>query len=146
MRVWPLLALLLSMSSCSHKTTTFPTCSDKLTNGDESDVDCGGGLCPLCNTGKACRLETDCRSKLCVGGACAPATCDDKTLNGSESDVDCGGPSCPACGVDALCAGYNDCVSQVCAGGRCAAPSCNDGFKNGDETNVDCGGACPPCD
>jgi hypothetical protein len=147
MRVWPIVALVLALASCKNNTTTvFPTCTDNLKNADETDVDCGGGLCTTCNTGKGCHVDTDCRSKLCKDGACLAATCDDKTRNGSETDVDCGGPSCHACDLNALCAGINDCVSRVCVGGRCAAPSCGDGFQNGDETSVDCGGSCPPCD
>src|SRR6266850_7288004 len=140
MRVW-LVALLLALASCnSKKPVVFPTCGDNIKNADETDVDCGGGLCPLCNTGKSCRLATDCRSKICSSGICAAATCTDQVRNGSETDLDCGGPSCPPCGDNAACAGYNDCISRVCVGGRCAPPTCGDGFKNGDETNVDCGG------
>src|SRR4051794_9615794 len=122
MRVWSLVALVLwALAACNNgnKVVVFPNCNDNIKNGDETDVDCGGGLCTTCNSGKACRLATDCRSKLCLDGACLAAACDDKTRNGSETDVDCGGPSCPPCTVNALCAGTNDCVSHVCVGGRC---------------------------
>ena len=140
-------ALLLALASCNNnKPVVFATCGDNVKNGDETDVDCGGGLCTTCNSGKACRLATDCRSKICSSGICAAATCSDQLHNGSETDIDCGGPSCPPCGDNAACAGYNDCRSHVCVGSRCAPATCSDGFHNGDETGIDCGGSCPPCD
>ena len=46
------------------------TCSDGVKNGSESDVDCGGGACARCATGKSCGSRTDCASALCSGGAC----------------------------------------------------------------------------
>jgi hypothetical protein len=42
-------------------------------NGDESDVDCGGG-CAGCDAGKNCASGSDCASALCKGGQCVPAT------------------------------------------------------------------------
>src|SRR6266481_2755733 len=38
-----------------------PTCTDKIQNGDESDVDCGG-FCAACALDKACRAHSDCAS------------------------------------------------------------------------------------
>jgi hypothetical protein len=140
------LALALSTIACSSKSPVYPTCADNIKNGDETDIDCGGGLCPTCNAGKSCLVERDCRSHICTDLVCAPASCTDGIQNGSESDRDCGGPDCPACPDGAGCAGYNDCRSHVCVGGACATPTCRDGFKNGDETGIDCGGSCPPCD
>jgi hypothetical protein len=138
--------LLLAALGCNHAHGPSPTCSDQVKNGMETDVDCGGGLCSACGTGKGCAVDTDCQSKRCAGGTCAAASCTDGVLNGSESDVDCGGPDCPPCADGQVCAGFNDCRSHVCTGGACAAPSCSDGFQNGDETGIDCGGSCPPCD
>lgn len=141
------LAAALLLLSCSQKAPVFPTCGDNITNGEETDVDCGGRICTQCNTGKHCLVDKDCRSKLCNSDdTCAPATCSDGVLNGSESDTDCGGLDCAPCDDARICAGDNDCRSHVCSGSTCQAPSCGDGFKNGDETAVDCGGSCPPCD
>ena len=53
------------------------SCSDKLQNGDETDVDCGGPSCPPCGATKACLARTDCDSKVCKQGRCTQATCSD---------------------------------------------------------------------
>ncbi|MBW2981779.1 hypothetical protein KY343_02760 [Candidatus Woesearchaeota archaeon] len=37
-----------------------PKCYDKIFNGNESDVDCGGLICPKCEDGKRCRVDEDC--------------------------------------------------------------------------------------
>src|SRR5258708_5951733 len=42
-----------------------PVCNDLIKNGDESDVDCGGVVCPGCASGKKCNGDTDCLSSLC---------------------------------------------------------------------------------
>ncbi len=62
-----------------------PTCNDGIQNGFETDVDCGGGVCPACLTGEKCEENTDCQS-----GTCDPVT------------KRCTGPACetvPASGV-----------------------------------------------
>src|SRR5207253_2094049 len=41
-------------------------------NGNESDVDCGGGCAP-CAVGKRCGAASDCASNACAAGTCAPA-------------------------------------------------------------------------
>jgi hypothetical protein len=46
-----------------------PSCGDRMLNGVESDVDCGGG-CPPCANSLACRSASDCRSQLCSAGFC----------------------------------------------------------------------------
>lgn len=52
-----------------------PTCSDFVLNGDESDIDCGGGECPPCADGKSCGAPSDCESNNCQNAACAsPST------------------------------------------------------------------------
>jgi hypothetical protein len=48
-----------------------PTCTDKSTNGDETDTDCGGGTCPKCGAGKICKQDTDCKGGGCSSGKCA---------------------------------------------------------------------------
>ncbi len=71
-------------------------CTDKVQNGDETDIDCGGS-CPKCTPGKGCKSPSDCGSGVCTNlSTCAAATCNDKVQNGSETDVDCGG-TCPSC-------------------------------------------------
>jgi hypothetical protein len=50
--------------------TAQPTCTDGVRNGNESDVDCGGGTCPICAAGRQCRTGADCASAVCTGGLC----------------------------------------------------------------------------
>ena len=47
-----------------------PSCSDNITNGNETDTDCGGGACDRCGLGKYCLLDSDCVSSSCFGGKC----------------------------------------------------------------------------
>lgn len=134
-------------AGCKHPPVVGASCVDQVRNGDESDVDCGGGVCPGCVPGRACRAADDCLSRICgADGRCVAETCADGVQNGSESDVDCGGPDCAPCDDGKVCAGINDCKSGVCMDRVCAAASCSDDVLNGDEVGVDCGGACPPCD
>jgi hypothetical protein len=126
----------------------FPgSCSDGIQNGPETDVDCGGGICPACPVGKHCLTSNDCVSLLCTKNVCvAPPSCTDGIKDGNETDIDCGGPDCPACGFGKDCLGDSDCKSKICTQGKCGpAQGCSDGIQDGDETDVDCGGSCPPC-
>ncbi len=50
----------------------LPTCTDKMQNGAETDVDCGGGVCPTCATGKKCSKKSDCATTYCSKGKCVP--------------------------------------------------------------------------
>jgi hypothetical protein len=128
-----------------------PTCSDAITNGNETDVDCGGtcdALGHTCAANKHCAVNADCKSNTCFNFVCQ-ATCADGTMNGNETDVDCGG-TCDLqnlrCSNGKHCLVANDCSSLVCTVGICAAPNCADGVQNGAETGLDCGGGtCPSC-
>jgi hypothetical protein len=51
------------------------TCSDRVANGNETDVDCGGS-CPRCADGQRCNGPGSCQSQVCTGGRCAePGIC-----------------------------------------------------------------------
>jgi len=138
-------------------TTTMPPtgpgpahCSDGVTSGDETGVDCGGS-CVLCPSGGGCSNGADCMSGVCTSGTCQAPTCNDGVLNGSELAVDCGG-ACPSgCPTGTDCASNGDCTApDTCdpTQGICVAPTCSDGVTNDGETDVDCGGpncgACSP--
>jgi len=132
-------------------TCTPPACDDGLQNGDETDVDCGGGTCPGCDDGEMCLMGMDCMSSVCdpIDLTCTPPACDDGVQNGDETDVDCGGMTCDGCDDGEMCLMGSDCMSLVCdpMDLTCTPPACDDGLQNGDETDVDCGGAtCPGCD
>jgi hypothetical protein len=46
--------------------TLVPLCSDGCKEGSESDVDCGGMLCPKCISGQRCKIDADCDSGMCT--------------------------------------------------------------------------------
>ena len=122
-------------------------CDDGIVNGDETDIDCGGGTCEPCGEGLGCSLGEDCETGVCgEDNLCAAPACDDEALNGDETDVDCGG-SCDPCGDGLGCLVEFDCISGVCGEDNlCALSACDDGLKNGLETDVDCGGGdCDGC-
>jgi plastocyanin len=125
------------------------TCMDGVKNGAETDVDCGGGVCPACVADKACLVAGDCASGVCSGNPlkCQMPSCSDNVKNGNETGKDCGGGMCLPCANGLGCMKNADCSSMFCnAMQLCAAPNCMDGAKNGMETDVDCGGpTCAKC-
>ena len=71
-----------------------PTCSDKIKNGDEADVDCGGSSCPPCGVGKTCAKAQDCAGGACDLAAlvCMTTVCDQQLeyyLSGKLLSVTC---------------------------------------------------------
>jgi hypothetical protein len=72
-------------------------CLSLTTDGDETDVNCGGS-CPPCRYGRRCLQNGDCSSGTCVENRCS-GTCDDQVLSDDETNVDCGGASCAPCAV-----------------------------------------------
>ncbi|CAF4082611.1 unnamed protein product, partial [Adineta steineri] len=74
------------------------TCADGIKNQDETDVDCGGAVCP----------------KKCLPQQSSP-TCTDGVKNHDESDVDCGGAICTKkCLPQEGCRSSSDCTSNNC--------------------------------
>ncbi|MEZ4453077.1 MAG: fibrinogen-like YCDxxxxGGGW domain-containing protein [Nannocystaceae bacterium] len=54
----------------------LPACDDKIEDGDETDVDCGGAICDKCAQDQKCVDDGDCMSGNCVMGKCGvPTTC-----------------------------------------------------------------------
>jgi hypothetical protein len=112
---------------CIGNVCQKPTCTDKFTNGQEEDVDCGGACSP-CGLGKQCTKGADCIGGVCdtsgVGsskGVCAPS-CSDLVQNQDEAGIDCGG-SCPLKCNGEGCTGNNNCKSTACGGGLCRLPN-----------------------
>lgn len=117
-------------------------CSDKIKNGDESDIDCGGSCAKGCLKDKNCRKDADCQSKTCKEGKCTAASCSDGIKNQDETDVDCGG-SCKKCEDGESCRKASDCQSAICTEGICVPKGpCLNGEKDELETDTDCGGIC----
>jgi len=107
---------------------TVLVCFNNVKDGDETDVDCGGG-CPACGTGQVCVLDDDCESFNCNGGACGLAPTASPTTSPTTS------PTIRATSTPTT----SPTVSPT-------AGTCTDARLNGAETDVDCGGAdCPGC-
>ncbi|MFO0664074.1 MAG: hypothetical protein U0174_08985 [Polyangiaceae bacterium] len=107
-----------------------PTCTDKVQNGTETGVDCGGS-CKKCD-GDTCALAADCQSQRCEKNVCVPI--------GVKT---CGVGQARLCDFNETCTTDTDCESDYCFKTRCNKPgpeSHTDGRKNAGETDVDCGG------
>ena len=117
-----------------------PTCTDRVLNGTETGVDCGGS-CPGCPVGTNCGVAADCQTADVLGRQVHRAQLHrTASRTATETDVDCGG-GCPPCYQGKTCLAYTDCVSYVCSAGVCSTPTCTDMVKNQGETDTDCGGS-----
>jgi hypothetical protein len=90
-----------------------PLCDDRVRNGDETDIDCGG-TCGQCEVGDRCEIDRDCGEAACIDGRCAPHVCENGVLDGDETDIDCGGSQCRKCSGGHVCASGDDCFSGTC--------------------------------
>ena len=54
-------------------TCSAPTCHDGVTNGTETDVDCGGTMCLPCHPGQMCKTGSDCAGGSCSGTCQCPS-------------------------------------------------------------------------
>jgi hypothetical protein len=114
----------IHLSPCSGGTCPVPAiedhCRDRVRDGDETAVDCGGGCLP-CGESQACMAGDDCQSGTCTAAGCTAPTCTDGIENGFEGDLDCGGVCAAKCAAGQRCAEAFDCVSKVCdtGSGRC---------------------------
>jgi hypothetical protein len=106
------------VGTCTEEAPADP-CHDRVKDGDESDVDCGGA-CRSCKSGELCTGASDCESRACDAGACRSPTCSDGVRDGFESDVDCGGSCGATCPLDGRCFSGADCAS-----GQCGEPCTN---------------------
>ena len=71
-----------------------PTCNDKIKNGDETDVDCGGSSCSPCGVGKKCAKAQDCGGLACdtVALICLTTVCNQQVeyyISGKLLSVTC---------------------------------------------------------
>lgn len=99
-----------------------PTCTDRVLNQDETDIDCGGATCHSCGAGARCAADRDCGSGRCTAGRCDAPSCSDGRLDGWETDVDCGGVCPTPCAGGQHCYAATDCARPTkCefAGGTC---------------------------
>jgi hypothetical protein len=92
-------------------------CLDHTQDGNETDLDCGGGICKGCELGQTCLLDQDCKSMACDALAlkCVSDTCVDFRADAFETDVDCGGGYCAPCPPGKKCKSNLDCMAgHVC--------------------------------
>jgi len=94
------------------------SCSDKVKNGAEVGVDCGGpdSGCAPCVNGTSCMQATDCASKVCKSGTCQ--VCTDLADCSAVPNHYCsfaGGLVCTAKkGKSSLCVFNDECLSGTC--------------------------------
>jgi hypothetical protein len=73
-----------SSGVCLGSVCLTPTCSDLVENGSESDVDCGGVVCPFCDAGQSCNAGSDCATGGCTASVCGSWA---KQFGNTEADV-----------------------------------------------------------
>lgn len=134
----------LTATGCGDTTgTTDVSCTDRIKNGSETDIDCGGGSCVPCADGNACTEGANCASGVCKDGVCHAPACNDGVLNGGETSIDCGG----ACVQPEICNGQDDdcngliddgLLSMTCGIGACqqTVDACTTGQPSKCEPNT----------
>ncbi len=119
---------------CKNGICAVSGCDDSVKNNNETDIDCGGGLCLPCSGNKTCVQNRDCVTGSCNFGRCGDADpCADNVLTGTETDVDCGGSCATKCGDGENCLLTTDCAEGL----RCIESTCrseldsdNDGVRD----------------
>lgn len=114
------------------------TCTDTIQDGTETDIDCGGGACPSCGTGKACTVNADCTTGLCNAGVCVASVCGNAIVEPGEvcddgntvTETSCpyGQPNCVAC--NSTCSATLNLTGPYCGDGSLDAANgevCDDG-------------------
>ena len=88
------------------------SCANGIMDSDETDIDCGGSICPRCTPTQTCQYSTDCASAQCDSGVCV--SCDNGVMDGAETDIDCGGLCPEPCGPTQTCVRDSDCATGDC--------------------------------
>ncbi|MEM6786837.1 MAG: hypothetical protein AAF715_04905 [Myxococcota bacterium] len=102
------------------------SCTDGITNGMETDLDCGGTVCNPCINGDDCVLASDCQSNLCDANLlCVACTLD--TDCGTGEFCDAGGVCTPQGVLGDGCGADNECASGFCPAddGVCCDTACD---------------------
>jgi len=78
-----------SSGFCYNDECAEPTCDDGDLNGDETDIDCGGGCESKCQLGRNCEADRDCgRNLMCTSGTCTEIIPVVETIPEEEKDSD----------------------------------------------------------
>lgn len=97
---WVSIGFQFHMSPCDvgscMSTEIIDHCDDRIQDGDETDIDCGGS-CHACGFSTTCATDTDCQTGHCDEGSCRAPTCHDGVKNGFEQGIDCGTYECGVC-------------------------------------------------
>jgi hypothetical protein len=132
------------------------SCEDKVRNGTETDVDCGGGTCGKCTDGKACAKAADCAGGGCEGGTCcainACKVCGPlpkEVCNGKDDD--CDGATDESWGDGGLCPmqkGVCKGAENACVSGKwvCDASVYQAHSKSWEATETSCDSKDNDCD
>jgi len=130
-------------ATCTLDFSGCVSCTDKVKNGLETDVDCGGGICPKCAGGKKCIKPSDCQSGVCSGGSCK------SVVPGSWVTIAAGKFTMGSPASD-TCRGTNEDQHQVTLSNKFAIQSTEvtqDQFKAimtyNPSSFTSCGGTCP---
>ena len=97
---WLSFGIIVHLVPCDDGTcapaTVIDHCDDRIQDGDETDIDCGGS-CRACGFDTKCEVAADCQTGACDAGMCREPSCSDGIQDGFETGVDCGTYGCPAC-------------------------------------------------
>lgn len=113
------LGIHMHLSPCAEGScvTATATCDDRVKNGTETDVDCGGD-CRGCVEGSACSEAGDCETASCTAGVCDPASCSNGVRDSFETDVDCGAFCGVPCAYGERCYNSTDCLAPAACSGE----------------------------
>ncbi len=138
-------------SGSEQGVSELSSCSNKILDIGESDIDCGGP-CKKCEIGQACNSREDCKSNSCnpILKVCNTPTCNDNLQNGDELGIDCGGGCKPCHCFNGIIDPGEDKIDCSITSSTCPLcdvsgypPHCSDGVQNaGEVVGIDCGSSC----
>ncbi|HVJ89681.1 MAG TPA: hypothetical protein VM580_07735 [Labilithrix sp.] len=94
----------------STKVCDPPSPTDKMQNGSETDVDCGGGVAAKCKIQKKCLVDSDCASDVCNYAH--------KCVEAPSCRVELGGDTCGAGEVEQQGAERDSCCKSIALPGN----------------------------
>ncbi len=126
------------------------SCKNGFKSSGETDVDCGGTVCPKCTSGKKCLAGSDCTTGFCADGVCCDKACSGKceactsiktgqttgtcanVKSNTDPDSECTATSSSTCGTTGMCS--NGACAFHPSGTICGAASCIGNSENPADT------------